>query len=400
MSTIVPSEVRSFLAPDIAERVPFSDSLLNRVVQNIFQIASYLTDPVCKIREYYWRLAIVDSLNPIAYKLSNRIRKLALCIGIFGWVSLAVVTFVPGLGLRTLGIFLQKESFIHLQESKEAQKLPPNRSFSLLSWNVCCVEAGYSISNGGVLPWSFRIDKIIEKIFEKNADVTCLYEVFDPKTAFYISSRLKQYGYGHFYFHMNPKAIGLPSGIFVASKYKTHNPEFFPFPQDSLVGTTKYASKGVFSCTLKSQGEDFARILCTHLQHSEIPQKPTCEEIEARQKQMKIVVDRIDRCRVHCIVVTGDLNLENKEYNKSSWQALFQKGDRFANELKTWDGDTFCAQLVGQQVSAPLNLDHTMILKDTAKTIETNLVETGYEAAIFKEDALSDHKGLFSIITL
>lgn len=378
----------------------FSDSSINGIALRVFQIASYLTDPICKAHEYYWRLAVVDPLNPTAYKISNLLRKAALCVGIAGWALLAAGASLPGIGLRVLGSYIQKEPFIYMQGSEEPKRLPTDRSFSLLSWNVCCVGAGYSISDGGVLPWSFRIDAIIEKMIEKDADVNCLYETFDSKSAFYICERLKQNGYNHFYFNIGPKAIGVSSGILIASKYKMHNPEFSPFPQDSLVGRTKHAAKGVFSFDLESQGEYFTRIYSTHLQHSEEPQFPTVEEIEARRKQMQMIVDKIHVVKDRCRVVTGDLNLDDEEYKNSSWQIHFHKGDQFEDGLKTWGGDEFCARLVEKRVSGPLNLDHTMILNGTARSIETNLVETGYDPAVFKEGVLSDHSGLFSKITV
>lgn len=231
--------------------------------------------------------------------------------------------------------------------------------------------------------------------------VNCLYETFDVNAAFHICEQLKQRGYNDFYFNIGPKAVGVSSGILIGSKYKIHNPAFSPFPQDSLVGRTKNAAKGVFSFDLQGRrGENFARIYATHLQHSEEPAFPTAEEVEARRKQMQIIVDKIDVVRDRCIVVTGDLNLDDEEYRDSSWQDRFQKGDPFGDGLKTWGGDEFCARLVGKRVSGPLNLDHTMVLNGTAHSIETSLVETGYDPAVFKEGVLSDHDGLFSTITV
>lgn len=401
MSTISDLDVINTISDDALAAIEAPSSLApltNQIVQVVFQVASYLTDPVCRAHEYYRRLAVVNSLNPNAYAVSNLIRKVVLCVGIMGWASLAVATSLPGIGLRALGSYLQKEPFIYVQGADEPKNLPSDRSFSLLSWNICCVGAGYPISDGGVLPWSFRIDEIIEKIVEKDADVNCLYETFDSKSVFYICEQLKQRGYNHFYFNIGPKAVGVSSGILIASKYKIHNPEFSPYPQDSLVGRTKNAAKGVFSFDLISRGEHFARIYSTHLQHSEEPGFPTAEEVEARRKQMQIVVDKVNTVKDRCVVVTGDLNLDDKEYGQSSWQAYFKKGDRFGDELKTWGGDEFCARLVGKRVSGPLNLDHTMVLQGTARAVETSLIETGYDPAVFKEGVLSDHGGLFSKI--
>lgn len=368
------------------------DDWTDKMAAHAFQAASYLTDPICKSHELFRRICVVGAETPNS--LLSLARKIALFVGILAWASLALVTTLPGIALRALAAYIQKRPFIYLRGDAEGKVLPPSRSFTLLSWNICCVGAGYSISDGGVVPWSDRIDRIVDQIIEKDADVNCLYETFDSKSAFYLAERLKEKGYAHFYFNIGPKAVGVSSGIFVASKYNIKNPAFSPFPQDTLVGRTKNAAKGVFSFDL----EDFARVFSTHLQHSEEPEFPTLEEVEARRRQMEIIVGQVNLVRDRCVVVTGDLNLDDQEYNSSSWHARFQKGDEFHG--KTWDGDAFCAQMVEKRISGPLNLDHTMVASGTARAIHTSLVETGYEAARFKAEALSDHAGLYSQITL
>lgn len=120
--------------------------------------------------------------------------------------------------------------------------------------------------------------------------------------------------------------------------------------------------------------------------------------MEARRHQMQILIDKVNAVRDRCIVVTGDLNLDDNEYQASPWHRQFQKGDDFAD--KTWPGDEFCARLVGKRVSGPLNLDHTMFLNGTAHAIHTSLVPTGYDPTLFTESALSDHSGLLSKISL
>ncbi len=369
-------------------------------LQAIFQAASYLTDPVCKAHECYRRIAVVSSLHPTAYPITNLIRKVILCVAMIGWTLTATVTTMPGIGLRALGSYLQTEPFICVKTSQQPKVLSSDRSFSLLSWNICCVGAGYTISDGGVVPWNSRIDKIIEKVIEKDADVNCLYETFDSKSAFYLCERLKQHGYNHFYFNIGPKAVGVSSGILVASKYSICNPEFTPFPLHSLVGRTKNAAKGVFSFDLQNGGNPFARVYTTHLQHSEQAEFPTQEEVRARQKQMQIIIDKVRSVSNRCVVVTGDLNLDDTEYHNTRLSDHFHKGDRFGNGDRTWGGDQFCAQLMGKQGSGSLNLDHTMVVQGTARAIETTLIETGYDPAVFKESALSDHRGLFSKIAL
>lgn len=374
-----------------------TDDLRNKTAVAAFQMATYLSDPPCKAHEFFRRICVVDALHPTASKIANLARKFFLFIGLVGWACLALFTTLPGIALRAFGAYIQTNPYIYLGNSA-GKLLPDDRSFSLLSWNICCVAGGYSISDGGVVPWSFRIADLVDKIIEQDADVNCLYETFDTKSAFYICNRLKQNGYNHFYFNIGPKALGVSSGIMVASKYKIKNPEFTQFPQDTLVGRTKHAAKGVFGFDLESKGEKFARIHATHLQHSEEPEFPTSEEIEGRKRQMQIIVDKVNAVRDRCVVVTGDLNLDDNEYQASFWSRLFQKGDIFLN--KTWAGDMFCATMVGKRISGPLNLDHTMVRNGTARSIRTSAVQTGYSPAVFKRNALSDHKGLLSRIFL
>ncbi len=372
------------------------DAFLDRIAVNAFWAASLLTDPICKAHETYRRIHLIDALNPLSGSFYTLLAKTALVAKLFGFGTLALFTTVPGVLLRTLGANLQKSPFIHLHSESGGKPLPQDRSFSLLSWNICCVGAGYPITDGGVLPWSDRIDAILEKIVEKNADVNCLYETFDTKAAFYLADRLQKEGYTHIYFNIGPRALGVSSGIFVASRYSIDNPEFTPFSQETLVGRTKFATKGVFSFDLLDRRFPFARIHATHLQHSAEPCFPTAKEISARKKQMDVILDKLPPLANRCTLVTGDLNLDDSEYLSSPWHSRFVKGDTFPATEKTWGGDAFCAKMMDQRPSTPLNLDHTILLAASARGIHTTLVKTDFEGTAFHPHALSDHAGLFT----
>lgn len=377
-----------------------SDATNNKIAAILFQAASYLTDPICKAQEFFRRIDVVDSLHPTAYKITNYMRKGFLLLGVVGAVFLGSIMSIPGIGLRAFGKYLQKRPFIYHKEEGNEKALPADRTLSLLSWNICCPAGEYSITDGGVTPWDFRINSVINKIIETDADVNCLYETFDTRSAFYLCDQLKQKGYGHFYFNIGPEIIGVSSGIFVASKYAIENPEFTPFPLDSLVGRTKNAAKGVFAFDVLSQGKAIARIHATHLQHSEQPQYPTSEEWSGRRKQMEIVVDKVDKVKDRCVIVTGDLNLDDEEYSVSPWRERFEKGDTYRDPDRTWGGDEFCAKLMNKPISQSLNLDHTMVVKGTAQQIRTSLINPQYHPSYFSKMALSDHAGLFSTITV
>lgn len=363
---------------------------LDFLKKNTFRFASLLTEPICKAHELFRRLYLVDVLNPTASKTSNWARKFFLGVGVIVSSFLSVGTALPGAALRGIACHLEKEPFIYYRGKLSDQAL--KEDFSLLSWNICCVGGGYSISDGGVMPWHFRIDKIITEILKENPDVLALYEVMDTAAGFYLHERLQEQ-YAHFYFNIGPRAIGPSSGMFVASKAEIKNPEFTPFPKEMLVGRTKMSEKGVFSFDIQIEGKKI-KVYATHLQHSEQPQYPTPEEIKARKAEMELIIKQVDQNSGN-VIVTGDLNLDHTEYAHSSWKGIFQDVFFDENGSRTWGGDEFCAKMVGKRESGPLNLDYTLI-KGPEISAKTSLIETGYDDTTFTIDALSDHRGLLS----
>jgi endonuclease/exonuclease/phosphatase family metal-dependent hydrolase len=357
-----------------------------------FTAASYLTDPACKVHELFRRLFIVQALYPTSWQVTNLARKAGISLLGVGYVVLSPLGLL-GIFFRAVAANLQTEPYIHWKGNLAPLQKRPG-SFSLLSWNVGCVGAGYVITDAGLMPWPFRINAIADKIQKEDADVVCLYEVFDIKTAQQLYDKMKNQ-YAHFYFHVGPRATGLSSGFFIASKYDIQSPSFTPFPKEMLVGRTKNAEKGVFSFDLGH----FATIFTTHLQQSEEPAHETPEEIKARREEMEFLMKKVDTVKNRAVIVTGDLNMRDNEYKDYSWSKDFDKGDVVDKE-PSWGGDQFCASLVKKKVSGPLNLDHTMIKKGTAQAVKTCHVKTGFDGTQFRRKALSDHVGLRSEITL
>ncbi len=368
-------------------------------IKAAFQIASYLTDPVCKSHELFRRAYLVDTFHPEAFSASNYGRKFFLSTGAVATAVIATLTTAPGIILRSLASRFQDRPFLYFKGLSE-EKVMEDNQFSLLSWNVCFVCGGYSISDGGVAPWPERIEAVTDRIQDDDADVVCLYEVFDTKSGLQLYEKLKD-KYAHFYFNIGPKAIGVSSGIFLASKYKIIDPEFAAFPQEALIGRTKYAAKGVFDFTIQSQGKGFSRIFATHLQHSEQCDFPETEEITARKLEMDIIMKRIETVKEErlALVLTGDLNLDEKELSESSWATCFIRDASLVGK-PTWGGDGFCATMVGKKVSPPLTLDYTLVKSNSAQKITSSLVETGFDGKVYKESSLSDHNGIKSSIEL
>jgi len=360
--------------------------------EKVLQTASYLTDPVCKSREFLMRCYVVNDLNPNSYRITNLFRKCMLAAGITVCGLLAIFCTLPAMALRYAVCRLQKAPYIHRTGIPE--KVMEGSAFTIFSWNICYTKGGYEISDGGVLSSPERIGALGAKILEQDADVVSLYEVFDINDALYLYEKMKN-NYAHFYFSMGPRVIGPSSGIFIATKFAVEDPQFLAFPKEALDGRAKNAEKGIFSFDLKG----CARIFATHLGHSEISAEPTPNEVKARQDQMKIMMDLVDKPgRTRGRVVVGDLNLRDEEFHEASWKDQFVRGDAFTE--KTWGGDAYCAALMGKKASGPLNLDYNMFLKGTAQTIVTRLVPTGFDGKVFNKEALSDHQGLFSTISI
>lgn len=386
----------------------YLSSYLSRYVKiTTLQIASHLTDPVCKSHELFRRIQIVDALHPTSMKVVNFSRKCFLGMGMFACACLATATTVPGILLRWAVCKMQQEPFIYWEGGLKEEKVLQDDQFTLYSQNICFINAGYVISDGGVMPWPFRINPTIENIKKQNADLVCLYEVFDIKAALELYRGLRN-EYAHFYFNIGPRATGVSSGIFIASKFKVFDPKFTAFPKEFLIGRTKNAEKGVFEFDVENRGKRFARIFTTHLQHSEkytsptdqdqVAQRNASEERKARSQEMTLIMEKIAQVKNKAAILTGDLNLYYKDELQASWYQHFEEGD-VENE-ETWGGDAFCAGLVGKKPSPSLKLDYSMILKGTAKAIRTRLIKTGFIATKFKREALSDHAGLLSLITL
>ncbi len=345
------------------------------------RLASALTEPVCKAHELGRRIQLVPHLHPGAWKVEILARQLFLGLGLVLCAVFSPLALV-GMGLRYAITLLQNKPYLYFRGNAASIT---KEEIVMLMWNIACNSAGHSISDAGVLPWAFRIDSIIAKIREKDPDLLVLQEVYDPPAAFYLYQQL-QNEYAHFYFNIGPRAVGVSSGFFVASKLAIKNPNFVPFSKDILDGRTKNAEKGVFSFDVNGM-----RLFTTHLQHSEECAYPTQAELQCRKLEIEMLVAEVNNV-AGPVIITGDLNAEGNELTE-----LF-KYCRESKTEKTWGGDRWYATFADprKKISDPLTLDHTMASKGVE--LYTELVPTGYDATRFDPKALSDHTGLLSRI--
>jgi hypothetical protein len=377
------------------------------------KVASYLTEPVCKVREYFYSFYI---LNETCKDTIQKVMTVTfLTLGIFAFSLLTPFTAPLGALVRGMVSAFEAKPYIYLERNGKGKVLPEDKKITLVSHNQCYMPAGYCITDGQVIPASDkeRMNANLQKIKALNPDIVCLYEVPDICDAEYISSQLPEYPF------VIPvagvRAIGPSSMMYVASKYEIAKDsiEFVPFVKGTeLTGRAQYSEKGVLSFDIISQGSNspIATLISTHLQHSEIPAKPEDDpkhpensEVKARAAQMTKIVNQI-KAKIEqngTVIFTGDLNQEENELNAflDSHQIDWLRRDPLVQGKSTWGGDKWCSDLMKKPSSGPLTLDYTLIA-GKATAISTRIIGTGYSGLEFRSKATSDHDLLFSAITV
>lgn len=366
------------------------------------KVASVLTDPICKVREYFYCL---HTLNETCKRTIEKVARIALLVlGIVLCALLTPVTAPIGAALRGIVASVQSKPFIYIKRPGEGKVLPENLKITFVSHNECYMPGGYSITDGQVTPPSDkgRMDGNLERIKRLNPDLVCLYEVPDICDANYISSRLADYPF------IIPvagvRAVGPSSMMYVASKYEIieDSIEFVPFIKgEEVTGRAQFSEKGYLSFDIKSRGEKgaFATFFSTHLQHSEIPSSPTADEIRSRSLQLKKIAGAIQQKVDQGLSVffTGDLNLSESELAPFLQKQQIQwLRDPSIEGIPTWGGDSWCARLSGgKPPSAPEVLDYAFGA-GRVKGLWTEIHKMGFSGLEFRPNAGSDHELLFT----
>ncbi|MGH2613149.1 MAG: endonuclease/exonuclease/phosphatase family protein [Rhabdochlamydiaceae bacterium] len=378
------------------------------------RVASWCNTPVCAVRENIYRLYI---LNETSHTTAQKLQQVVyLTLGIVVYAVLTPFTAPLGAAIRGVISTYEKNPYVYFATAADGKKLPADKQLSVVSYNLCLMPGGYSITDGQVTPPSdrARVDENIEKLKKLNSDIICLFEVEDACDAAYLSKHLSDYPF------IIPvagvRAIGPSSMMYIASKYKIdpNSITFVPFAKDSeLTGRARWSEKGMLSFDLQSENENqpYAHMIISHLQHSEIPSKPelnssipgVLSEVEARSIQTGKILKQIQTKvnKGYPVIFTGDLNQGEEELKSalSEYPSLNLQRDAKVQGKSTWGGDTWCATLMNKTSSPPQVLDYTFVAgADTS--ISTHIIETGYEGSTFKTGALSDHCILHSTISL
>ncbi len=295
------------------------------------------------------------------------------------------------------------QSFMYFLGDGKEKTLPKNQEITLLSWNVCLLEGGISMLFGGVIPWQQRIERILSKLTQLDPDVLCLQEVFAPEAGVTLIEKLKS-KYAHFYYNMGPNPIGfsvetlgIPGGLFVASKYPLKEGNFIPFKKEETPSCRTY---GFFTADICNKDKPLARLITTHLQPGSLE-----KDKEYRALQSKAILASLEKVNLPTLLC-GDFNIikntpEAEELFKSYESSPYLGLDFTCCELRDywWKAK----QNVTAFKALPPDkewLDYFFYLKNSSK-IRPNLTTKILPASdlTHPEEALSDHQILFTKVT-
>lgn len=281
----------------------------------------------------------------------------------------------------------------------------PEEGVSVLSLNTCFIPHRYPILFGGVyLPWQERIAAVAERILSVDADVVCLQEVHAEQASLVLYEALR-HRYTHFYgaigqrfFGLSASALGLPSGLFIASKYPLERPRFTVFPVSGFA-----MNYGFFDCVIPHR----AHVYATHMQsldHAQFPQ--------IRCAQFQLIVDamRTDRETESLPgLLCGDLNVPygSEEPSVALIRAHFIDAyNRHTDHVD--ETNSTCCNYFTNHYLAPHKkleeidpefqiLDYALLLKPTEYALQTSRVRMNDLGKPL--EALSDHHALLTILS-
>lgn len=284
---------------------------------------------------------------------SNKTNEVALrifytmCLSVL--IPLGAVSGLLGLLSRQIGVSLRKEDFTHLRGNAPEKQLNADRVFSTALWNANLQSGGMSRSHGGMIEPNHRIDgfsridDIISELERTDPDVLSIFEMQDVNTLYRLIDQMKD-RYAHFYIHNGTSAYKSCSGILVASKFPIRDYSFIRYKD--AIGSARWINKGFATFALESQGQKFARIYATHLQHG----NPD-EAAPTRKKQVDQFLSHAQSIQPQeqvPIFLFADANIDKDkdEYQHSPLSTQFQHGytgdtptctNHFEAEL--WNGE-------------------------------------------------------------
>jgi len=281
---------------------------------------------------------------------------------------------------------------------------------TVLNCNSCLVPGDFPYLYGGVAQvWQERVAPLIEKLLQADADIVCLQEAFSQDASDALYEALQGH-YTYFYGAIAPRTlgfsfetIGIPSGLFVASKYPIVAPQFTAFSQVSFP-----INYGLFDFLVTDGERPLAHIYTTHMQAFDHPLLA-----EARALQLQQILDKMaeDYAKEEDLpyFLCGDLNINcgkgessEKLLKKYFYNDYLAEGSPITEANSTYTDYFSNYKLDLQQPPHFQILDYALLLRNGEDSKERRILtkRISMNQLTDPERAISDHHGLLTYIRL
>ena len=283
-----------------------------------------------------------------------------------------------------------------------------SKTFTILSLNTCFLPGDQAYLYGGMKHWQKRLSPLVKKIHASKPDIICLQEVFAEDASDALYNALKD-SYAFFYTSIGPRppgvafeTLGLPSGLFVASKYALENPRF------KLAADSAYPiNYGSFDFIINNGTTSIGHVYTAHLQPHNNQQ--------IRGIQLQEIVDEMqaDAAKNENMpyILCGDLNspFGSQEpaqalIHKYFYSAYNQAGQE-VNEANHTSTDYFTNHFLVKENARTTEepnfqiIDYSLLLNTpSSKKYEVEAVLVPMNDLKEPGGAISDHHGLFTTV--
>ncbi len=327
--------------------------------------------------------------------------------------------------LKTLNSQNPKTPFMSFKSptpEKSCKQKYPLEGLSILTLNSCFVPTNFPFLFGGVYsPWQQRVSLLAKKILSLDADVVCLQEIHAEDASLALYDQLKS-KYTYFYGAIGPRVLGfslntlgLPSGLFVASKYPIEKPRFTLFTKSGFP-----MNYGFFDFVLKNGDTPIGHLYTTHLQSLDYPQFDQIRASQLQQILDQMHSDLDAEKQKTPFFLCGDLNIPygSKEPGEALIRAHFyddyNKNQQQIDETSSTCTDYFTNYLFSSSKNPDeidpnfQIIDYALLLRSVPSPNQHSSNE-GYRMTTAKipmhdlkkpDSAISDHHALLSSIKL
>jgi hypothetical protein len=322
--------------------------------------------------------------------------------------------------MKALNAMHERLPYIALK-SQTPEKTADKTEFTVLNLNTCFVPGQFPFIYGGVtMPWQDRVAPLAAKIITANADIVCLQEVHAHEASFAMYEALKD-NYTYFYLAIGPRllgfsleSLGLPSGLFVASKYPIENPQFTVFSVSGIP-----MNYGFFDFVVKNGSTSIGHVYTTHMQGLNYEQFAQIRGAQLNQIMTKMQADFSKQEKKMPYFLCGDLNIPfgSKEPGVAILSTSFYD-DYNKNQVAICENNRTCTDYFTNYLfSATKNpekidpnfqiLDYALLLQSLPSAPEKSLSE-GYAIKTHlirmneidkPSEAISDHHALVTTIS-